>query len=140
MRTRRTRIEPLVMNVTIIQYLLLLLILPADSNVESSNMASLESGVDYSYLDTGGTSNVPGIKNGTTEVCSPWIKTAHYMPSMLQNRCNSNPNPLHFGALCGRQGRSLTLLRPPLLPGHQHRRGHGNRGIRADKNTHHQRK
>jgi hypothetical protein len=37
--------DPLVMKVTIIQYLLLLLILPADSNVESSNMASLESGV-----------------------------------------------------------------------------------------------
>jgi hypothetical protein len=43
-------IEPLVINVTIIQYLLLLdlLILPADSNVESSNMASLESGVGTS--------------------------------------------------------------------------------------------
>jgi hypothetical protein len=40
------------MNVTIIQYLLLLLILPPDSNVESSNMASLESGVGYLNLDT----------------------------------------------------------------------------------------
>jgi hypothetical protein len=45
--------DPLVMKVTTIQYLLLLLILPADSNVESSNMASLESGVGYFYLDTG---------------------------------------------------------------------------------------
>jgi hypothetical protein len=37
----------LVMKVNIIQYLLLLAlpIVPADSNVESSNMASLESGV-----------------------------------------------------------------------------------------------
>jgi hypothetical protein len=49
------------MKVTIIQYLLLLalLILPADSNVESSNMASLESGVGYFLLDTAETSNVP---------------------------------------------------------------------------------
>jgi hypothetical protein len=37
------------MSVNIIQYVpLLVLILPADSNVESSNMASLESGVCYS--------------------------------------------------------------------------------------------
>jgi hypothetical protein len=28
-------------------------ILPVDSNVESSNIASLESSVCYSYLDTG---------------------------------------------------------------------------------------
>jgi hypothetical protein len=51
----------LMMKVTIIQYLLLLAlpILPADSNVESSNMASLESGVGYSLLDTAETLNVP---------------------------------------------------------------------------------
>jgi hypothetical protein len=54
MRIKSRIIEPLVMNVTIIQYLLLLLILPPDSNVESSNMASLESGVGYFYLDTTG--------------------------------------------------------------------------------------
>jgi hypothetical protein len=53
--------EPLVMNVTIIQYLLLLLILPPDSNVESSNMASLESGVGYLNLDTDTIENVPGV-------------------------------------------------------------------------------
>ena len=34
-------------NIGIIQLPLLLLILPPDSNVESSNMASLESGVGY---------------------------------------------------------------------------------------------
>jgi hypothetical protein len=53
------------MNVTIIQYLLLLdfPILPVDSNVESSNIASLESGVCYSYLDTAGTANVPVHEN-----------------------------------------------------------------------------
>jgi hypothetical protein len=53
------------MNVTIIQYLLLLdfPILPVDSNVESSNIASLESGVCYSYLDTARTANVPVHEN-----------------------------------------------------------------------------
>src|ERR1035437_6251922 len=60
---RRTRIEPLTMPVTIIQRPLLVLILFPDSNVESSNMASLESGVGYSYLDTARTANVPVHKN-----------------------------------------------------------------------------
>src|ERR1035437_7909504 len=60
---RRTRIEPLTMPVNIIQRPLLVLILFPDSNVESSNMASLESGVGYSYLDTARTANVPVHKN-----------------------------------------------------------------------------
>ena len=49
-KIKSTRMDPLVMKVTIIQYLLLfaLLMEPEDSNVESSNMASLESGVGYS--------------------------------------------------------------------------------------------
>jgi len=46
--------DPFVQNVKIIQYLLLdaFRILPEDSNRESSNMTSLESGVDYFILDT----------------------------------------------------------------------------------------
>src|SRR4051794_10751812 len=59
MRISSSRMDPLMMNVTIIQYLLLLLILFPDSNVESSNMASLESGVSYLLLDTAGTAIVP---------------------------------------------------------------------------------
>jgi hypothetical protein len=42
-KTGNSRMNPLVMNVTTIQDLVLVLILPPDSNVESSNMASLGS-------------------------------------------------------------------------------------------------
>jgi len=52
--------------------LLLLLILPPDSNVESSNMASLESGVGYNYLDTAGCRNVPEHQNNISEA-SPFL-------------------------------------------------------------------
>jgi len=40
--------------------------------VESSNMASLESGVGYFYLDTTGTSNVPGFKT-VPQNCVPLV-------------------------------------------------------------------
>jgi hypothetical protein len=72
MRISRTRIEPLMMPVTSIHRPLLLLILLLDSNVESSNMASLESGVGYFYLDTTGTSNVPGFKT-VSQNCVPLV-------------------------------------------------------------------
>jgi hypothetical protein len=68
----KTRIEPLMMPVNIIQRPLLVLILPPDSNVESSNMASLESSVGYSYLDTARTANVPVGENRPKEACSPY--------------------------------------------------------------------
>jgi hypothetical protein len=74
--------EPLVMNVTIIQYLLLLLILFPDSNVESSNMASLESGVCYLFLDTAGTANVPGYQNAPQKACSTYIRTTAHMQNV----------------------------------------------------------
>jgi hypothetical protein len=48
----------------------LLLIFPADSNVESSNMASLESGVGYFPLDTAETSNVPRASKLCQTTCS----------------------------------------------------------------------
>src|SRR5579871_2847073 len=64
--------EPLMMKVNIIQRPLLVafLILPDDSNVESSNMASLESGVGYFLLDTAGTSIVPGAPKLRQTMCS----------------------------------------------------------------------
>jgi len=52
--------EPFTINVAIIQYLLLLLILPPDSNVESSNMGQPRIGFGYIFLDTAETLNVPG--------------------------------------------------------------------------------
>jgi hypothetical protein len=76
--------EPLVMNVTIIQYLLLLLILPPDSNVESSNMASLESGVGYLFLDTAETTNVPGYQNAPKKRAPPISELPHTCKTLLQ--------------------------------------------------------
>jgi hypothetical protein len=71
----RSRIEPLTMPVTIIQRPLLLLILFADENVESSNMASLESGIRYLYLDTAGGEIVPARQIGTTKANTTYIRT-----------------------------------------------------------------
>jgi len=98
-----------VMKVTIIQYLLLLLILPADSNVESSNMASLESGVGYLYLDTGEVENVP----------KPLKVIANASPFLSEprNRCkacdktgkNTVVNPLNSRTLCGGEYHILAL-------------------------------
>src|SRR6202035_5992637 len=51
--------EPFTTNVAIIQYLLLLLILPPDSNVESSNMGQPRIGFGYLNLDTTETLYVP---------------------------------------------------------------------------------
>src|SRR5215472_10611686 len=73
MRIRRIRIAPLIVPVSSIQRPLLLLILFPDSNVESSNMASLESGVGYFLLDTAGTSNVPRASKLRQTMCSPPI-------------------------------------------------------------------
>src|ERR1035437_426693 len=84
MRTSRSRIEPLVIKVTIIQYLLLLLILPADSNVESSNMASLESGVCLLLFRHRGNLKCSRHRNDTTEACSTYIRTALPLPSELK--------------------------------------------------------
>ena len=76
------------MNVAIIQYLLLLLILPPDSNVESSNMASLESGLGYLYLDTAGIVMVPRHPNVTMGMCSTYIRTTQHLQNLLQKQCN----------------------------------------------------
>ena len=66
------------MKVTIIQYLLLLLILSPDSNVESSNMASLESGVGYFYLDTAGSRMFPECRSAAKQRAQP-IPEPHYL-------------------------------------------------------------
>src|SRR3974390_3336234 len=88
-RISSSRIEPLMMKVTIIQYLLLLLIFPADSNVESSNMASLESGVGYFLLDTAETSNVPRASKLRQTTCStPIPERAQTCKGCLETRCS----------------------------------------------------
>ena len=58
-------IDPLTTPVNIIQRPLFVdfRILPEDSNVESSNMTSLESGLVYLQLDTAATINVPEVEN-----------------------------------------------------------------------------
>src|ERR1039458_2404709 len=45
------------------------------------------------------------------------------------------PPPPPAGALGAGRALPLPSLPPPLLPGHQHRRGHGDGRIRTDKNT-----
>jgi hypothetical protein len=71
---------------------------------------------------------------------------AKHAAKLVQIRFGANPlwckfaeSNLPTAALCGRQNRSLALLGTPLLPSHQHRCGYGDRGVRADKNAHHQR-
>jgi hypothetical protein len=58
------------MKVTIIQYLLLLAfpIFPEDSNVESSNMASLESGYCLLLIRHRGNLKCSRLQNGITDV------------------------------------------------------------------------
>src|SRR5260370_42431912 len=84
MRMSSSRMAPLVTKVTIIQYLLLLalLILPADSNVESSNMASLESGVGYFLLDTAETLNVPRASKLRQTTCYTYTRPCPEMQNM----------------------------------------------------------
>src|SRR5271163_2856083 len=100
-----SRMEPLVMNVTIIQYLLLLalVILPADSNVESSNMASLESEIGYLSFRHRESGECSRRRNGFTEVNSTYIRTVQHLQSLLHGLCNSNRETLYSGALCRRQ-------------------------------------
>src|ERR1035437_2310753 len=120
MRTSRSRIEPLVIKVTIIQYLLLLLILPADSNVESSNMASLESGVCLLLFRHRGNLKCSRHRNDTTEACSTYIRTALPLPSELKKPAKYRKK-LHPGAFCGRENHGLapraTAASLPPKPG-----------------------
>jgi hypothetical protein len=76
----------LMMKVSIIQRPLLLLIFPPDSNVESSNIASLESGYRYLYLDTAETSNVPAAPNAPEKACSTYIRTTLHLQRLLQKQ------------------------------------------------------
>src|SRR3954469_14025961 len=73
-------------NVSIIQRPLLLLIFPADSNVESSNIASLESGYRYLYLDTAETSNVPAASNARRKRAPPISE----LPCTCKGCCKNN--------------------------------------------------
>src|ERR1700733_13010545 len=65
-------------NVTIIQYLLLLalLILPADSNVESSNIGQPRIGFGYLNLDTAETVNVPGRPSCSQQRAPTYTRTS----------------------------------------------------------------
>src|SRR5579863_9974910 len=86
--------EPLMMKVNIIQRPLFVafLILPDDSNVESSNMASLESGVGYLLLDTAGTAYVPGAPKLRQTMCSPPIPNlAQTCKGCSKSRCSLLP-------------------------------------------------
>src|SRR6516165_2198399 len=88
MRISSTRIEPLMMPVTIIQRPLFVafLIFPDDSNVESSNMASLESSVCYFFLDTAGAIIVPrASKLRQTNVLHTYTKQH---PDLQRMRCS----------------------------------------------------
>jgi hypothetical protein len=83
-------------------------ILPVDSNVESSNIASLESSVCYSYLDTGERSNVPEYLNlvnrsviTLSEQCFPC--------KVRQNRC-------YLTALLSCPNRCQAAMVGPLNP------------------------
>jgi hypothetical protein len=89
-----SRTEALIMAVTTIHRPLLLLILPPDSNVASSNMASLESGVDYSYLDTGERLNVPKQQNVITDACPSPIGFCSALQWPGRNRYNSLKKPI----------------------------------------------
>jgi len=51
----------------------------------------------------------------------------------------ANRIPLDTSLFCCRQRRRLAPAHAPLLPGNQHRRGDGDRGVRADKNSYHER-
>ena len=87
-----------------------------------------------------GQQSVPEPEIGATEAQPSCIRTALHLQSTKQNRQNRRAKQLHASALCGGQNRVLALLGAPLLPRHQHRRGDGNRRIRADQDAHHQRK
>src|ERR1700688_2517401 len=66
------------MNVTIIQYLLLLalLIVRADSNVESSNIGQTRIGFGYLTLDTAETLNVPGRLSCSQQRAPTYTRTS----------------------------------------------------------------
>src|SRR5258708_5960203 len=99
-------------NVTIIQYLLLLalLILPADSNVESSNIGQPRIGFGYLNLDTAETVNVPG-RLSCSQQCAPTYTR------ILLNDAKADINLTRFrsrkilrtDALCRRQHDRLSL-------------------------------
>ena len=67
-------------------------------------------------------------------------RTAHHSKNAHKKPAKVPGETLHSGAFCGWKGHSLTLLRPPLLPGHQHWRRHGNGRVRPYKNTYYERK
>src|ERR1700751_3738690 len=78
--------EPFTTNVAIIQYLLLLLILPPDSNVESSNMGQPRIGFGYLNLDTAETGNVPGRLSCSQQRAQPIPEHRSIMQRLWPNR------------------------------------------------------
>src|ERR1700677_5173591 len=86
-RISRIRIPRLMPPVTNIHRPLFVLILLLDSNVESSNMASLGDRVSLLLLDTTGGGNVPGLIIHTKERVN-LIRTSLPLPRLLQNWCN----------------------------------------------------
>src|SRR5271157_4053123 len=102
-KIKSSRIEPLVMNVTIIQYLLLLAlpIFPEDSNVESSNMASLESGCWLLLIRHRGNLKCSRLQNGTTDVLPLYqnnsLDAKHALKAQHPQEKSSTQKALPFG-------------------------------------------
>src|SRR5580704_3385725 len=104
------------MNVNIIQRPLLLWILPPDSNVESSNMASLESGCGLPLFRHRRIPKCSRALKRLQKACFTYIRTAHYMQRLPQKsaaRCLKPLTVLRPEELRPCRFRRDTAARPP---------------------------
>src|SRR3974377_1582816 len=77
------------MPVTTIQRPLLLLIFPPDSNVESSNMASLDQGIGLPLFRHRGGFKCSRVPNRSGKACSTYIRTATHTAKLVAKTVHS---------------------------------------------------